>query len=67
MKKDFLKFKLLKNAMNELRGGVSAGHVENCSCAGGGKFQLIVNESVDLFATMDKRCSGGDWSCSPQK
>lgn len=66
MKKDFLKFQVSKEAMNQLRGG-DAGHVEICHCAGSRSFQIIVNDSVDIFDTMDKRCNGGDWACSPQK
>lgn len=69
MKKDFLKFQVSKEAMNELRGGVEvdAGHVENCHCAGGSNFTIIVNGTVDVFKLMDQACGGGDWSCSRQK
>ena len=45
MKEEFLKFQLRKVAMNGLRGG-GAGHVENCHCAGGSTFTIIVNETV---------------------
>lgn len=66
MKKEFSQFQLSKKAMNGLKGGADAGHVENCHCGGGANFQLIINSSVDLFALMDKRCPEG-WACTPQK
>ena len=65
MKEEFLKFQLRKVAMNGLRGG-GAGHVENCHCAGGSTFTIIVNETVNVASVMAKRCNGGDWACSKQ-
>ncbi|MDE6348180.1 MAG: hypothetical protein K2L60_05925 [Bacteroides sp.] len=67
MKKVFLNFQVSKGAMNKFRGGVDAGHVENCHCVGGGNFTIIVNENVDVFELMDQKCKGEDWSCSRQK
>ncbi len=67
MKQEFRNFQVSKETMNQLRGGVDAGHVEICHCAGGANFSIIVNETVNMFDVMDEACNGGDWACSPQK
>lgn len=66
MKTEFTNFQLSKTAMNALRGG-GAGHVEECHCAGGPTFTIIVNETVNREQLMAKNCQGGDWACSKQK
>ena len=65
MKKDFLKFQVSKEAMNELRGGAA----QICHCKSGGNvFQINTSDFEELDKQMTAKCGDNiGWACSPLK
>lgn len=64
MKKDFLRFQISKEAMNELRGGA-----QSCHC-GGSNHNFVVNgaESFDdLEKSVGAVCGSAGWACTPMR
>lgn len=65
MKKDFLKFQVSKEAMNELKGGTQ----QICSCSStGGVYQIEGSSFDELDEKMTAICGDNiGWSCTPLK
>lgn len=66
MKKDIIRFKLSKKAMNELRGGETSTYMCHCNTSGGTlSFAVSAESDKILDAKMKTECKGSSYSCSP--
>lgn len=63
MKKEFLKFQVSKEGMNELRGG----QLQRCHCGGTVKKEFITSGSSydELEAQVGSICGSAGWACTP--
>lgn len=63
MKKDFMKFQISKEAMNELKGG----GLQRCHCGGTTKQEFVT--SGETYAQLEKQvgsiCGDAGWACTP--
>lgn len=63
MKKDFMKFQISKEAMNELKGG----GLQRCHCGGTEKQDFITwgTTYAELEVVAGGKCGGAGWACTP--
>lgn len=63
MKKDFLKFQVSKEAMNELRGG----QLQRCHCGGTTNKEFITSGTTysELERQVGSICGDAGWACTP--